>query len=51
VTPVFFGSAMNNFGLEPFLDQFVDLAQSPRTRTTSIGPLEADNPNFSGVVV
>jgi peptide chain release factor 3 len=50
VTPVFFGSAMNNFGLEPFLDQFVDLAQSPRTRTTSIGPLEADNPNFSGVV-
>jgi peptide chain release factor 3 len=50
VTPVFFGSAMNNFGLEPFLDQFVDLAQSPRTRTTSIGPLEADNPNFSGFV-
>ena len=26
VTPVFFGSAMNNFGLEPFLDHFVDLA-------------------------
>jgi peptide chain release factor 3 len=50
VTPVFFGSAMNNFGLEPFLDQFVDLAQSPRTRNTSIGPLEADNPNFSGFV-
>jgi peptide chain release factor 3 len=50
VTPVFFGSAMNNFGLEPFLDQFVELAQSPRTRNTSIGPLEADNPNFSGFV-
>jgi peptide chain release factor 3 len=50
VTPVFFGSAMNNFGLEPFLDQFVDLAQSPRTRSTSIGPLEADSPNFSGFV-
>jgi peptide chain release factor 3 len=50
VNPVLFGSAMNNFGLEPFLDQFVDLAQSPRTGTTSIGPLEADNPNFSGFV-
>jgi peptide chain release factor 3 len=50
VTPVFFGSAMNNFGLEPFLDQFVDLAQPPRTRNTSIGPLEADAPNFSGFV-
>ena len=50
MTPVFFGSAMNNFGLEPFLDQFVDLAQPPRTRNTSIGPLEADAPNFSGFV-
>src|SRR5688572_18668050 len=30
VTPVFFGSAMNNFGLEPFLDHFVDLAAPPR---------------------
>jgi peptide chain release factor 3 len=50
VTPVFFGSAMNNFGLEPFLDQFVDLAQPPRTRTTSIGPLDADAPDFSGFV-
>jgi peptide chain release factor 3 len=50
VTPVFFGSAMTNFGLEPFLDYFVTLAQPPRTRTTSIGPLHADAPDFSGFV-
>ena len=50
VTPVFFGSAMNNFGLEPFLDRFVDLAMPPRTRVTSIGPLPADEPAFSGFV-
>jgi peptide chain release factor 3 len=50
VTPVFFGSAMNNFGLEPFLDRFVDLAQPPRPRTTSGGTLLPDEPTFSGFV-
>jgi peptide chain release factor 3 len=50
VTPVFFGSAMNNFGLEPFLDHFVSLAPSPRTRATSTGPLAPDSPQFSGFV-
>jgi len=32
VTPVFFGSAMTNFGVEPFLDRFVSLCPSPRAR-------------------
>jgi peptide chain release factor 3 len=50
VTPVFFGSAMNNFGLEPFLDRFVDLATPPRIRNTSVGPREPDDPAFSGFV-
>jgi peptide chain release factor 3 len=50
VTPVFFGSAMNNFGVEPFLDRFVDLAPPPRPRTTSIGMLPPDEPRFSGFV-
>jgi peptide chain release factor 3 len=50
LTPVFFGSAANNFGLEPFLDSFVELALAPRTRKTSLGPLAADDPNFSGFV-
>jgi peptide chain release factor 3 len=32
VTPVFFGSAMTNFGVEPFLDRFTSLCPSPRAR-------------------
>ena len=30
ITPVFFGSALTNFGVEPFFDRFVELAPSPR---------------------
>jgi peptide chain release factor 3 len=30
ITPVFFGSALTNFGIEPFFDAFVDLAPAPR---------------------
>jgi len=36
VTPVFFGSAMNNFGVEPFYDAFVDLAPSPGARRVDL---------------
>ncbi|MEO5767891.1 MAG: peptide chain release factor 3 [Polyangia bacterium] len=50
VTPVFFGSAMNNFGVEPFLDRFSELAPPPRARITSIGSLAPDDPSFSGFV-
>lgn len=32
VTPVFFGSALTNFGIEPFFDAFIDLAPSPHAR-------------------
>ena len=32
VTPVFFGSALTNFGVEPFFDAFVDLAPAPSAR-------------------
>jgi len=34
-TPVFFGSALTNFGVEPFYDAFVDLAPSPRPITVT----------------
>jgi peptide chain release factor 3 len=60
VTPVFFGSAMTNFGVEPFLDRFVSLCPAPRARqarqispkgelgdTVSLLPTEN---NFSGFV-
>jgi peptide chain release factor 3 len=33
LTPVFFGSAMNNFGVEPFLDHFIDFAPPPSGRS------------------
>ena len=50
VTPVFFGSAMTNFGLEPFLDRFMELAPPPRPRMTSSGELAAAAAQFAGFV-
>ncbi len=50
VTPVFFGSAMNNFGVEPFLDQFIDLAPAPGPRSTTTGIVEATDKEFSAFV-
>ncbi len=32
ISPVFFGSAFTNFGIEPFYDAFVELAQAPSAR-------------------
>jgi peptide chain release factor 3 len=50
VTPVFFGSAVTNFGVEPFLDRFVELAPPPAPRKVSTGVLEPAEPRFSGFV-
>ncbi len=50
LSPVFFGSAMTNFGVEPFLDRFVDLAPPPTARETSQGELPADTAELSGFV-
>jgi peptide chain release factor 3 len=50
LTPVFFGSAMNNFGVEPFLDRFVDFAPPPLPRTTTSGQVEATSPEFTAFV-
>jgi len=50
VTPVFFGSAMNNFGVEPFLDRFVSLAPAPRARATAGGDISPHGSGFSGFV-
>ena len=50
VSPVFFGSAMTNFGIEPFLDRFVDLAPPPRPRQSSHGLIAPTLPRFSGFV-
>ncbi len=50
LSPVFFGSAMTNFGVRPFLDAFLDLAQKPTARTSSEGEVDPLRPEFSGFV-
>ena len=50
LTPVFFGSALTNFGVEPFLDRFVELAPPPLARATDSAIVEPDAPAFSGFV-
>ncbi|MEB3235256.1 MAG: EF-Tu/IF-2/RF-3 family GTPase, partial [Cyanobacteriota bacterium] len=50
LSPVFFGSAMTNFGVRPFLDAFLELAQKPVGRPSSAGLIEPVAPGFSGFV-
>ncbi|PKM15588.1 MAG: peptide chain release factor 3 [Gammaproteobacteria bacterium HGW-Gammaproteobacteria-2] len=49
-TPVFFGSAVNNFGVQLLLDFFVAHAPPPRTHATSTREVQADEEKFSGFV-
>jgi len=50
LSPVFFGSALTNFGVEPFLDRFLSLAPPPLPRAIADGLVEPDAPFFSGFV-
>ena len=47
-TPVFFGSAINNFGVKELLDSFVALAPSPGPRLTVSRPVAPEEEEFSG---
>ena len=49
-TPVFFGSAMTNFGLEPFLRTLVELAPHPHARPSDTGIVEPTDERFTGFV-
>jgi peptide chain release factor 3 len=49
-TAVFFGSALNDFGVEPFLKALLSLAPPPRARLTEDGIVEPTDPGFSGFV-
>jgi len=49
-TPVFFGSALNDFGVEPFLKALVSLAPPPRPRMAEEGLVEPIDRGFSGFV-
>jgi len=47
-TPVFFGSAVNNFGVKEMLDAFVELAPPPGPRATTERIVSPDEEAFSG---
>lgn len=49
-TPVFFGSAINNFGVEELLDALVDLAPAPGPRQTQSREVSPEEEAFSGFV-
>jgi peptide chain release factor 3 len=49
-TPVFFGSAINNFGVREVLDALVELAPAPGPRAALERPVQPDEPKFTGVV-
>jgi peptide chain release factor 3 len=50
LAPMFFGSAMTNFGVEPFLESFIDLAPAPSSRRTASGPVEPTQKKFTGFI-
>ena len=49
-TPVFFGSALTNFGLEPFLQALVELAPPPQPRQSDSGMVAPTDEPFTGFV-
>jgi peptide chain release factor 3 len=50
ITPVFFGSALTNFGVEPFLEAFAQMCPMPGPHTSNKGTIEPDADAFSGFV-
>jgi peptide chain release factor 3 len=49
-TPVFFGSALTNFGLDPFLQAVVEFAPPPQPRLSDTGAINATDERFTGFV-
>ncbi|KFA28547.1 peptide chain release factor 3 [Xanthomonas vasicola] len=49
-TPVFFGSGVNNFGVQPLLDFFIEPAPPPQTRETTGRRVEPNEAKLSGFV-
>ena len=50
LSPVFFGSALTNFGVEPFLENFLEMTTSPTPRNSSAGIIDPFDPDFSAFV-
>ncbi len=50
VSPVFFGSALNNFGVQELLDCFIQVAPPPKPRETETKIVSPEDPKFSGFI-
>jgi peptide chain release factor 3 len=50
VAPVFFGSAVNNFGVKELLDTFIRLAPPPLDRETTVRVIKPDEKKFTGFI-
>ena len=50
LSPVFFGSALTNFGVEPFLEHFLEMTTPPLSRMSDCGEIDAFSPDFSAFV-
>ena len=50
LTPVFFGTALGNFGVREMLNDFVEWAPAPQSRPSSERTIEASQPDFTGFV-
>ena len=50
LSPVFFGSALNNFGVEPFLESFLKMTMPPLARISGDDIIEPTDPGFSAFV-
>ncbi|MBC7960953.1 MAG: peptide chain release factor 3, partial [Vallitaleaceae bacterium] len=50
LTPVYFGSALTNFGVEPFLKSFLEITTPPRPRMSNLGYIDSESTNFTGFI-
>jgi peptide chain release factor 3 len=50
ISPTFFGSALTNFGVEPFLRRFLEHAPPPPSRMTSEGVIDPEDPRLTAFV-
>ena len=51
LSPVFFGSALTNFGIEPFLENFLKLTPPPLSRVADVGEIDTFDDSFSAFVL
>lgn len=50
LSPVFFGSALTNFGIEPFLNSFLKMTPPPLAREADTGVVDPFSKDFSGFI-